>query len=89
ALAYRLTPPVATDRLLLAGGDAQVLDGWQVPVFPLKGGAVVARGVTAGPLVARILQEVEARWVAEGFPDAGRIDELLTEALGGGAFTPD
>lgn len=89
ALAYRLTPPVATDRLLLAGGDAQVLDGWQVPVFPLKGGAIVARGVTAGPLVARILQEVEARWVAEGFPDAGRIDELLTEALGGGAFTPD
>jgi hypothetical protein len=42
-----------------------------VPVFPLKGGAIVARGVTAGPAVARILQAVEARWVAEGFPDAG------------------
>ena len=89
ALAYRLTPPFAIDRLLLGGGDARVLDGWSIPVFPLKGGAIVARGVTAGPLVARILQEVEARWVAEGFPDAGRIDELLTEALGGGAFTPD
>lgn len=89
ALAYRLTPPVATDRLLLAGGDARVLEGWQVPVFPLKGGAIVARGVTAGPLVARVLQELEARWIDEGFPSAARIEELLTEALGGGAFRPD
>ncbi|WP_017666225.1 CCA tRNA nucleotidyltransferase [Porphyrobacter sp. AAP82] len=81
ALAYRLTPPVATDRLLLGGGDAGAIAGWSVPVFPLKGGAIVARGVTAGPHVARILQTVEARWVAEGFPDAARIDALLAEAL--------
>jgi len=81
ALAYRLTPPVATDRLLLGGGDARAIAGWSVPVFPLKGGTVVARGVTAGPQVARILQTVEARWVAEGFPDAARIDTLLAEEL--------
>lgn len=82
-LAYRLTVPLATDRLLLTGGDARVLDGWSVPVFPLKGGAVVARGVSAGPDVARILQQVEARWVAEGFPDDARIAQWLGEALAG------
>ena len=81
ALAYRLTPTVATDRLLLAGCDARALNGWTVPVFPLKGGAIVARGITAGPAVARILQTVEARWVAEGFPDAARIDAILAEEL--------
>lgn len=81
ALAYRLTPPLAIDRLLLAGGDARMLEGWSVPLFPLKGGAIVARGVTAGPSVARILQAVEARWVAEGFPDSTRIDQLLSEEL--------
>lgn len=81
ALAYRLTPPVATDRLLLGGGDARVLEGWSVPVFPLKGGAIVARGVTAGPAVARVLQAVEARWVAEGFPGATRIEAILAEEL--------
>lgn len=81
ALAYRITVPLAIDRLLLAGGDARPLAGWSAPVFPLKGGAIVARGVTAGPAVARILQSVEARWVAEGFPDADRIDALLTEEL--------
>lgn len=81
ALAYRLTPAVAADRLLLAGKDARALQDWSVPAFPLKGGAIVARGVTAGPSVARILQSVEARWVAEGFPDAARIDALLAEEL--------
>jgi len=69
------------DRLLLGGGDARALAGWSLPVFPLKGGAIVARGVTAGPAVARVLQSVEARWVAEGFPDPARIDALLTEEL--------
>lgn len=81
ALAYRLSPPVATDRLLLAGADAGALAAWSVPVFPLKGGAIVARGITAGPSVARILQAVEARWVAEGFPGTARIEELLEEEL--------
>lgn len=81
ALAYRLTPAVATDRLLLAGADASVLAGWSLPVFPLKGGAIVARGITAGPAVARVLQAVEARWVEEGFPDDARIEALLSEEL--------
>ncbi len=81
ALAYRLTPPLAIDRLLLLGSDARGLAGWQVPQFPLKGGAIVARGITAGPAVARILQRVEAQWVAEGFPDSARISALLDAAL--------
>lgn len=81
ALAYRLTLPLAIDRLLLAGGDARVLERWSVPVFPLKGGAIVARGITAGPAVARTLQAVEARWVAEGFPDSARLEAILTEEL--------
>lgn len=89
ALAYRLTPPPAIDRLLLAGGDARGLIDWQVPVFPLKGGAIVARGVTAGPEVARLLQTIEARWVAEGFPSADRVNQMLAESLGSSAFDFD
>jgi poly(A) polymerase len=81
ALAYRLTPSVAIDRLLLLGVDARPLRDWAVPVFPLKGRDIVARGITAGPAVARILQAVEQRWMAEGFPDAARIAHLLDEEL--------
>lgn len=81
ALAYRVTVPSAVDRLLLLGGDARALIGWTPPVFPLKGGTIVARGVTAGPAVARVLQAVEQRWVDEGFPDPARVETLLNEEL--------
>jgi poly(A) polymerase len=80
-LAYRLGREEAIDRLLLTGGSIAPLAGWDIPRLPLKGGDVVARGVGAGPEVARILRAVEVRWVAEGFPDAARVQELLTEAL--------
>lgn len=80
ALAYRLGRDAALDRMLLAGADTSPLNGWDIPAFPLKGGAIVARGVKAGPEVARILQAVEARWVAEGFPYE-RIDALLDQEL--------
>ncbi len=82
ALAYRITPEFAVDRLLLLGEDPQELADWQPPKFPLKGGAIVARGVAAGPEVARIMRSVERRWVAEGFPDDARIEQMLGEELG-------
>lgn len=83
ALAYAEGVEVAIDRLLLAGGDPAPLIGWEVPELPLKGGEIVARGVGAGPEVARTLREVERRWVAEGFPDRDRVETLLREVLAG------
>jgi poly(A) polymerase len=82
ALAYHLGRAEAVDWLLLDGADVAPLADWEIPTFPLKGGAVVARGVSAGPEVARILLMVEAHWVAEGFPDDERVQTLLNEALG-------
>lgn len=81
ALAYELGIDEAIDRLLLAGRSTADLAGWTVPRLPLKGGQIVARGVSAGPDVARTLRAVEARWVAEGFPDEARVMQLLDEAL--------
>ena len=81
ALAYREGIACARDRLLLAGADLASLRNWEVPQFPLKGGQIVDRGVAAGPEVARIMQTVEKRWVAEGFPDTARIEKLLNAEL--------
>ncbi|MGF7152737.1 CCA tRNA nucleotidyltransferase [Novosphingobium gossypii] len=81
ALAYRMGREGALDRLLIGGADVSALDGWDIPQLPLKGGQIVARGVGAGPDVARILRRVEDRWIAEGFPPADRIDALLDAAL--------
>ena len=62
----------------------RALDGWEVPVLPLKGGDIIARGVTAGPEVARILKAVEAAWVAEDFPDAARVRAIADNVIGAG-----
>ncbi|RVU06388.1 CCA tRNA nucleotidyltransferase [Novosphingobium umbonatum] len=81
AMAYDLGQESALDRLLLSGRAVAPLEGWIVPSFPLKGGQIVARGVGAGPDVARLLRQVEQLWIAEGFPDETRVQALLDEAL--------
>ncbi|MGN6501128.1 MAG: CCA tRNA nucleotidyltransferase [Tsuneonella sp.] len=81
ALAYRVGTACAADRLLLIGGDPRPVIGWEAPVLPLKGGEIVARGVAVGPEVARTLQAVERRWIAEGFPTRARVEAILDEEL--------
>lgn len=81
-LAYRLGREAALDRLLIAGADVSALEGWTIPAFPLKGGEIVARGIKAGPDVARVLRQVESGWIAAGFVDA-TIPALLDAELGG------
>ena len=85
ALAYWVGPEGATDRLLLAGRveDATSVAGWLPPKLPIAGGALIKRGLAPGPAVARTLQAVERRWVAEGFPDGERFETIVAEALAG------
>ncbi len=81
AAAYRLGRDEAIDRLFLfdatgAVDAARDLTGWDIPRLPLSGGALIQRGLTKGPDVARALRAVESQWVAEGFPDAERVGEI-------------
>lgn len=85
-LAYRAGADIAVDRLLIAGRDpAPVLDRTP-PRLPIGGGTLVAMGLTRGPDVARALKDVEARWIAEGFPHPARTTtiaaEVVAQALG-------
>lgn len=81
-LAYRIGLEGALDRLLLAGDPeaAQDLANWTPPRLPISGGALVRRGLSAGPLVARALKLVEDRWVEEGFPPLERVEALADQA---------
>ncbi|MFC4256387.1 CCA tRNA nucleotidyltransferase [Altererythrobacter xixiisoli] len=80
-LAYRQGKEAAIDQVLLAGQSIAPLIGWDVPAFPLKGGDIVRRGVGAGPEVARILRQVEEKWLAEGFPGQDRVMQILEATL--------
>lgn len=81
ALAYRLGQRGALDRIALGRAftpaDAALLADWTVPRLPIGGGDLIARGLPAGPAVARALRIVEGEWIAAGYP--GR-EETLTLA---------
>ncbi len=51
-------------RTLLA-----LADGWVKPALPLTGANVMAAGVPHGPLVGRVMQEVEEWWIDSDFTD--------------------
>jgi poly(A) polymerase len=46
-----------------------MIDSWPRPVFPLTGDEVHAAGVPPGPLVGKVLREVEAWWIDNDFTD--------------------
>ena len=89
ALAHGIGLEAARDAWLIAGDAAALkqaisdLSGWEVPRLPIGGGAIVARGIAKGPEVARLLQQVEAQWVAEGFPGGARVEAIADAVVAG------
>ncbi|BBC99666.1 MULTISPECIES: CCA tRNA nucleotidyltransferase [Sphingobium] len=85
ALAYRVGVEGAIDRLLLDFDQPltalDALAGWTPPALPIGGGALIARGLPAGPDVAKALQAVQALWVAEDFPDADRVAAIADQIV--------
>ena len=83
ALAYRAGLACATDRLLLADrpADAAALQDWPIPKLPVSGGALVARGITAGPRVARTLKSIEDAWVDADFPTGDTLKAIVNAHL--------
>jgi poly(A) polymerase len=84
-LAYRLGRDEAVDRLLLGAAEpavAAALAAWERPHFPLTGGALIARGLPAGPVVARTLQAVERAWAEAGCPaDPAALDAIAADQV--------
>lgn len=85
AIAYRGGVECAYDVTMLYSDNGELpaclsmLDGWAVPEFPIKGGDLIALGLPVGPVVAKTLQELEARWIAENFPAKSRVTELASQ----------
>lgn len=89
ALAWRLGIESAVDRLLLCptndivtGGALERLAANPPPAqMPLKGGELIAMGITEGPEVARLLHAIEDQWIAEDFPEAARLRQIAAAAI--------
>jgi poly(A) polymerase len=86
ALSYRVGTDCAVDRLLLAGksGEAAEIAKWKAPRLPISGGALIARGLAEGPIIARTLRQIEDRWIESGFPEGADFDRIVAETLAEG-----
>lgn len=81
AFLYRMGREAFQDRALIAFARsgaplddegwralAAIAADWPLPVFPLKAGDFLARGMTPGPALGGALKRAEEAWVEAGFP---------------------
>ena len=79
-LAYRIGTEEAVDQLLLGEDSPAVLqhklaalEAWHRPVLAIRGGDLIAMGLSPGPLVARTLQAIEREWAETGFANSEKL----------------
>ncbi|RLQ88351.1 CCA tRNA nucleotidyltransferase [Notoacmeibacter ruber] len=68
--------------LIEAGRYAAMLDlveSWDIPVFPLRGADLLEAGIPAGPEIGKRLKAAEESWIESDFSLAR--EDLLTQAL--------
>ncbi|MFN3618930.1 CCA tRNA nucleotidyltransferase [Sphingorhabdus sp.] len=84
-IAYRADIETARDVTMLYACDSDVqqcllrLEQWKSPTLSIKGGALIAMGLPAGPLVAKTLRAIETVWISEDFPDAERQHDIAVQ----------
>ncbi len=85
ALSHAIGVEAAVDQILLHPerplSDLQAFQNWAPPTLPISGGALIQRGLTPGPDVAKALKAVETQWVAEDFPDAARVAAIADQIV--------
>ena len=94
---YRDGPQLFRDRAKLAWARAidrgathpwrgliALAESWKAPVLPLTGEDVIAAGVPMGPMVGRVLREVEDWWIDHDFLDdrLSAVEKLKAVAQG-------
>ncbi len=72
ATAQALMVELALDRVMsrVAPSILKILQGWDVPAFPLDGNDLMAAGIKPGKTMGEILDRIEGWWIAQDFkPD--------------------
>lgn len=88
AIAYRFDNATARDVAMLFADDDSLprclerLEDWNSPTMQIKGGDLIKMGLPSGPIVTKTWQEIEAAWIAEGFPASERQSELALQCVG-------
>ncbi len=80
--AIRISYALAKIDLAVLANLTKLAAKWRAPIFPLSGRHLIEAGVKAGPAVSRLLAAIESQWVEEDFPEAARLQEILSAHIG-------
>ncbi len=89
SIAYHTGIRAAQDSALLRCQDEDLkicleqIEGWQIPDFSIRGGDLLTKGLPAGPIIAKTLQSIEARWIENGFPFGAELDAITDQLIAG------
>ncbi|AEI37133.1 CCA tRNA nucleotidyltransferase [Zymomonas mobilis] len=87
ALAWKIGKQAAIGHIVLFREEdalpstMSLLQDWECPVFPLKGGDLIKKGLPAGPIVATTLQGIQQQWIEAGFPEAEWVHQKADQAI--------
>lgn len=80
-IAYNKDHQSAIDQALLYSDDTEdalnQIKDWDIPKFECNGGAIIARGLPAGPIISKTLQQIREKWMDDGFPSGQKLDEII------------
>ena len=80
ASAQSLMIELAQDRVMngYARKALEIIQGWEIPNFPLSGTDLIEQGYTPGPELGNKLNEMEEFWIEQGFkPDRNLLINML------------
>lgn len=64
---YRYDGDIVCQLCLMRGIDLKKLQKLEVPVFPVSGDDLIAKGFQSGPELGQKLKEIEAKWIENDF----------------------
>ena len=78
ALALSAVSPRRTSEAAVLLATAK---SWTPPMLPVSGADLIAAGLKAGPLIGKLLDEIENWWVELDFPEEGMVRTRLTASI--------
>lgn len=84
-IAFKLGRESAIDQALLYSDDIaaalEKMNDWNVPKFECNGGALIQRGLPAGPIISQTLQEIREQWMDQNFPEGQALENIIDAAV--------
>ena len=86
-IAFQYGKQVAIDQILLHSKDNDInpyiisIQNWDIPQFTITGGDLIEKGLSAGPIISTVLQQIKNDWIEAGFPNQTSLENIVDKRI--------